>query len=71
VELSTILEVVKKSGVEIIFFGLDRKYDESMTTVKVSLRLSSKGPHDRLGSIIIKELELSGIPLRSVKWVQP
>jgi putative Mg2+ transporter-C (MgtC) family protein len=71
VELSSILEVVKKSGGEIIFFGLDRKYDEPMTTVKVSLRLSSRGPHDRLGSLIIKELELSGIPLRSVKWVRP
>jgi putative Mg2+ transporter-C (MgtC) family protein len=71
VELSTVLEVVKKTAGEIIFFGLDRNYDKPMTTMKISLRLSSKGPHDRLGSLIVKELELSGIALRSVKWERP
>jgi putative Mg2+ transporter-C (MgtC) family protein len=71
VELSTVLEVVKKTAGEIIFFGLDRNYDTPMTTMKISLRLSSKGPHDRLGSLIVKELELSGIALRSVKWERP
>ncbi len=71
VDVSRILEVVKNKGGEIIFFGLNRNYDESLTTVKISLRLSSKGPHDSLSSAIVQELEHSGIPLKVVKWMRP
>lgn len=71
VDISAILEIVKKNDGEVIFFGLDRNYDEPMTTVKVSLRLSSKGTHDRLSTVMVKQLEQSGILLRSVKWVRP
>lgn len=71
IDVTRILEVVGNKFGEVVFFGLDRNYSESLTTVKVSLRLSSKGPHDRIGSAIVQELEHSGIPLRAVKWVRP
>ncbi len=70
VDIRRLIEVVKSKEVMIIFYGQERDYETQTTTAKLSLRIFHKGNADKLSHLIIKKIEQSNIPLKTVKWLR-
>jgi len=68
VDIQLVIETVKSKEVMIIFFGLERNYETQVTTARMSLRLFHRGEVEELSHLIIKKLEQSHLPLKSIKW---
>jgi putative Mg2+ transporter-C (MgtC) family protein len=71
VDVSRIIDLVKSRELRVIFFDFERDYVAGATTVELSLRLFHKGVTDRLFHDIIRSLEQSNIPLKSIRWDRP
>jgi len=70
-EPSTVTEAVNSKMVQVVYIELDRNYENNQTTIRLHVKLFSKGLTDRLSYGIIKSLEQTGITLHNVKWERP
>lgn len=68
VDVDRVLAVVKSREVMVTFFGMKRDYETRTTTATLSLRIFHRGTADKLSHAIIRRLEQSQIPLKSVRW---
>ena len=68
VDISQVIEMVRSKYVMITFCGQERDYEKQTTTAILSLRIFHRGNADKLSHDIIKKIEESKIPLKSIKW---
>ena len=68
VDIRQVIEMVKSKDVMIIFCGQERNYETQTTTARLSLRIFLRGNADKLSHSMIKKIEDSNIPLKSIKW---
>lgn len=65
---SLIIDIIKKLSFKILFFDIERNYDEDTTTIKLSLKIQRKGMIDKISDAIFHSLEESEIKLKKIKW---
>jgi hypothetical protein len=70
VEVSNIIKNIKSKKMQVISFDLERDYVSGLTTIRLYLSLFHRGLTEEIPQQIIKSLEKTNIPLKSVKWDQ-
>jgi len=68
VNIQKVIDTVRDIGIMIVFFDLERDYENRVTTARMSLRLFHRGSADDLSHRLIEKLEQSHIPIKSIKW---
>jgi putative Mg2+ transporter-C (MgtC) family protein len=68
VQVSQIVEIVKRKGLKILNVDLDRNYETGVTVLRISLRLFHWRMADLLAGAVISSLEASQIPLKQLRW---
>jgi putative Mg2+ transporter-C (MgtC) family protein len=67
-DLSRIIDTVKSKKLKIVLYDIDRDYVTNTTTIRFSIRLFYRGITDKFSHEIIKSLERSTVPLKSIRW---
>jgi putative Mg2+ transporter-C (MgtC) family protein len=70
IDFRKVIESVKCDEVMITSYGFERDYKTLTTTARLSLRLFCSGNVDTISHRIVKNLELSQIPLKEIKWLR-
>ena len=68
VEISRIIEVVKRKHLKILFLDFDRDYGTNQMVITFTIRLFHKGVTDKLSHGIVRDLESSGCAIRALHW---
>ena len=68
VQISKIIEVVKRKRLKILFLDFERDYGKNQMTITFTVRLFYKGVTDKLAHGIVRDLENCGHPIRNLKW---
>jgi putative Mg2+ transporter-C (MgtC) family protein len=68
VQISRIIEVVKRKHLKILFLDFDRDYAINQMIVTFTIRLFHKGMTDKLSHGIVHDLESCGYAIRQLQW---
>jgi len=68
VEISRIIEVVKREHLKILFLDFDRDYEKNQMTITFTIRLFQKGVTDKFAHRIVRDLENCGQGIRKLQW---
>jgi putative Mg2+ transporter-C (MgtC) family protein len=68
VEISGIIEVVKRKHLKILFLDFDRDYGKNQMVIAFTIRLFHKGVTDELAHGIVHDLENCGHGIRNLQW---
>jgi len=68
VDISRVIEVVKRKHLKILFLDFDRDYNTNQMVITFTIRLFHKGVTDKLSHGIVGDLESSGYAIRRLQW---
>jgi putative Mg2+ transporter-C (MgtC) family protein len=68
VDISRVIEVVKRKHLKILFLDFDRDYNTNQMLITFTIRLFHKGVTDKLSHGIVGDLESSGYAIRRLQW---
>ena len=68
VDVSKLVEIVTSKSIHVLFVDFERDYESGTTKTALSIRLFERDERKPRSSDLMKTLEQSGIPLRSVRW---
>ena len=68
VEISRIIDVVKRRHLKILFLDFDRDYGTNQMAVTFTMRLFHKGVTDKLSHEIVHDLENCGYAIHQLRW---
>lgn len=65
---SQIIDLVKDQHIKIVYFDQYRNYVEKSATLRFAIKIFHKGKADKFCHSLVKTVEQSGIPLKSLRW---
>jgi putative Mg2+ transporter-C (MgtC) family protein len=68
VEISGIIEVVKRKHLKILFLDFDRDYRTNQMVITFTMRLFHRGMTDKLSHGIVRDLESCGYTIHQLQW---
>lgn len=68
VDISGLIEVVKRKHLKILFLDFDRDYKTNQMLITFTIRLFHKGVTDKLSHGIVRDLESCGYSIRQLQW---
>lgn len=68
IDVTMIIEIIKKLKIKIQFFDIEKSYDDNTTIMRLSLSIRKKGIVDKLSHTIFNSLEESKIKLKKIRW---
>ena len=67
-DLSRIADAITRPRLTILSCEFDRNYEAGTTTAEFAIRISHKRNADELSADVVKDIEATGLPIKSIKW---
>lgn len=68
VDVSKIIQAVKKNRVKILFFNYECDYERDVLTLEIGIRIFERKLSDKFSQKIINSLKSEKLPIKSIKW---
>lgn len=65
---SRVFDLIKDQRIKIVYFDQHRNYEEHQATLRFAIKIFHKGKADKYCHSVVKALEESGMPLKSLRW---